>query len=239
MKQSQSFPRKAAAGFTLMETVIAIGVLAVLLTAFLAVFGPAAQNIRKAISVQEADRLAFTLERELVTLRSSTDANYATGFDKAYDWILSSNDSNRAILIYQYRGNPDSIRTDGTMEPFTGDGIAGEDFIVQPVVRRKDDPNLGDDLKAIEGRVYTVKLTQLVLDAGTWKKGTVGTIVDPTPNDGDPAAGSGAAGYPEATIAFAADFFSLPNTSADYIQTKLNTATLITPMFSRNLAVRR
>jgi prepilin-type N-terminal cleavage/methylation domain-containing protein len=74
-------------GFTLMETVIAIGVLALLLTAFLAVFGPATTGLRKAISVQEADRLAAALERELVTLRPGTSSDYKTGFDKAYQWI--------------------------------------------------------------------------------------------------------------------------------------------------------
>jgi len=240
MKKTFQRFNPSRSGFTLMETVIAIGVLAVLLTAFLAVFGPAAQGIRKAISVQEADRLAFTLEKELVTLRSAGSGDsYNTGFDKAYDWILSSHESTRAILIYQYRGNPDTIRPDGTIEPFTGEGVAGQDFIVQPVVRRKDDPNLAEDLKALEGRVYTVKLTQLVLAAGTWKKGEVGKIADPTPGDGDTVTGTGADAYPEATIAFAADFYSLPNASPQYIQNKLNTANLKTPMFSRNLAVRR
>ncbi|MCP5533718.1 MAG: prepilin-type N-terminal cleavage/methylation domain-containing protein, partial [Akkermansiaceae bacterium] len=36
-------------GFTLLETVIAIGVLAVLLTGFILVFAPAAAGIKKAI----------------------------------------------------------------------------------------------------------------------------------------------------------------------------------------------
>ena len=44
-----------------MESVIAIGVVAILLTTFLAVFGPATQGIRRASSTQEADRLAATL----------------------------------------------------------------------------------------------------------------------------------------------------------------------------------
>ena len=52
-------------GFTLMETVIAIGVLALLLTAFLAVFGPATSGLRKAISIQEADRLAARIIQSL------------------------------------------------------------------------------------------------------------------------------------------------------------------------------
>ncbi|MBK1826969.1 type IV pilus modification PilV family protein [Haloferula rosea] len=228
-------------GFTLMETVIAIGVLAVLLTAFLAVFAPAAQGIRKAISVQEADRLAYTLERELVTLRSGDSDDYKTGFEKAYEWIIDSNDSSKALLIYQYRGDPNSLRSDGTMEPYTGNGVAGQDFIVQPVVRPKDSTELEDDLKAIEGRVYTVQMTQLVFNGGQLAKGTAGEIVDPTPGDGDSGGGSGVDGYPEAVIAFAAEFYAVPNSSYSYITTKINAATFANakPIFTRNLAVRR
>ncbi len=234
MKRNPSNPRRQ--GFTLMETVIAIGVLAVLLTAFLAVFTPAAQGIRKAISAQEADRLAFTLERELVTLRDS-DSDFATGFDKAYEWIASSNNSAEALLIYQYRGNPSQIRSDGTMEPYTDiDGVAGSDFVVQPVVRRK---NAGavveEDLKALEGRVYTVKLTQLVFKNGQLERGTEGKIDDPV---GDTTV-SGPDDYPEAYIAFAAEFYLVPNASYAYIQNRLNLDELKNPIFTRNLAVRR
>ena len=57
--------RTGRRGFTLMETVIAIGVVAVLLTTFLAVFGPASSSIRRVLSAQEAGRLTTTLEREL------------------------------------------------------------------------------------------------------------------------------------------------------------------------------
>lgn len=229
--------------FTLMETVIAIGVLAVLLTAFLAVFTPATRNIRNAISAQEADRLAFALERELVTVRDG-DGDFSTGFDKAYEWIESSHDSDTTLLIYQYRGDPARIRADGTMEPFPGaEGVAGSDFIVQPVVRRKDAGTaLEDDLRALEGRVYAVRMTQLVFDSdGELVRGTPGSITDPTPNDGGgaEAGGGGADGYPEAYIAFAAEFFLVPNTSYTYISTKFDLNELENPIFTRNLAVRR
>lgn len=237
--KTHSRPSRAR-GFTLMETVIAIGVLAVLLTAFLAVFTPAAQGIRKAISAQEADRLAFTLEQELVTLRSG-QGTYATGFAKAYDWIESSNKSEQALLIYQYRGNPSQIRADGTMEAYTKvDGVAGKDFVVQPVVRRKSDGQvLEQDLKALEGRIYTVKLTQLVFNAkGELVTGTPGKIVNPSASGGA-STGTGVDAYPEAYIAFAAEFHLVPNASYSYVQSKLNLDTLDKPIFTRNLAVRR
>src|SRR5687768_12911749 len=121
-------------GFTLIETVIAIGVLAVLITGFMVVFAPAAEGIRKSISVQQADRLASTLEQELVNLRKGEEAGttIATGFDKAYRMIEDSmKASPEPIFIYQYRGAlKQPLRTDGTYEPYVNAsaGRAGVDF---------------------------------------------------------------------------------------------------------------
>ncbi len=225
-----------------METVIAIGVLALLLTAFLAVFGPATTGLRKAISVQEADRLAAALERELVTKRPGNDDEYKTGFDKAYEWIKAAPDSENAILLYQYRGDPTQLRSDGSMEPYAqGGGVAGKDFIVQPAVRQRGDGLLLEDLKSLDGRIFTVQLTQLVFSGGQLTRGEAGQISDPTPDDGDTAGGSGSDGYPEAVIAFASEFFIVPNSSLDYVKPggKFNPENLTKPIFTRNLAVRR
>lgn len=244
MKRNSSNPRRQ--GFTLMETVIAIGVLAVLLTAFLAVFTPAAQGIRKAISAQEADRLAFTLERELVTLRDS-DGDFATGFDKAYEWIASGDDD--PLLVYQYRAEIGDSET-----PYVSiDGVGGSDFVVVPVVRRSSQiQNHEEELKALEGRVFVVTLKQLVFNGGELIAQDLpggGKLDDPTPDDGDVDSGSGggagSASYPEAYIAFSAAFHLVPNSSASYISGKLPDkvsewqVTGGNPIFTRNLAVRR
>ncbi len=228
-------------GFTLMETVIAIGVLAVLLTAFLAVFGPAASGIRRAINVQEADRLASTLERELVTLREgqATGGNIQTGFDKAYEWIEQSHEPTEAIFVYQYRGNADSVRTDGTLQPRpTRDGVPGKDYIVQTMVRRLSDQELFEDLNALEGSVFVVKATQLIFENGELVPGQPGQIVDPKGGSG----GGTAQQYPEAVIAFSAAFYGLPANNATYLQGQAfrdRFPQLQNPVFTRNLAVRR
>jgi prepilin-type N-terminal cleavage/methylation domain-containing protein len=230
-------------GFTLMETVIAIGVLALLLTAFLAVFGPATTGLRKAISVQEADRLAAALERELVTLRPGTSSDYKTGFDKAYQWIdESSSDASTSIFLYQYRGKPDEIRSDGSMEPYTaGGGVAGKDFIVQPSVRMRDDPLFLEDMDALDGRIFTAKLTQLEFNNGQLTKREEGGI-NPDPNGtNESLGGTGSDAYVEAVIAFAAEFFIVPNSDPNYVKPggKFNPENLGKPVFTRNLAVRR
>jgi prepilin-type N-terminal cleavage/methylation domain-containing protein len=57
--------RKQPRGFTLVETVIAMGIIAVMITAFLAAFAPAVTSIRKSISSKDVNRLASTLEYEM------------------------------------------------------------------------------------------------------------------------------------------------------------------------------
>jgi prepilin-type N-terminal cleavage/methylation domain-containing protein len=257
-------------GFTLIETVIAIGVLAVLLTGFIVVFTPAAEGIRKSLNVQQADRLASALEQELVTLRKGQEsATIKTGFDKSFDWIKSSNTATNALFVYQYRGGilkKDNktlipLRDDGTLKPsgFRDDGTLdpsealkelqpGKHYVVVPMMRRKSDPLFEKDLAAVEGAVYLVKPTQLVFSKSQLVLGTAGSIKNPKPNPTppDPNYKPGpfdkASDYPEAVIAFSAEFFMLPANTASYFggsafATKFSSAK--NPFFTRNLAVLR
>lgn len=243
--------RRRSAAFTLTETVIAIGVLAVLLTGFIAVFTPAAQGIRRSISSEQADRLTTTLENELTTLRANSEIPapapaFATSFDKAFKWIQEGNKPTNAIpiFVYQYRGDPTSIRSDGTPTPKTTiTGEPGKDYIVQSMARRLGDAELEKDLKAIEGSVFFVKPTQLVFTAGELKPGTPGEIAffEGIPPAKTVAATSAA--YKEAVIAFSAEFHSVPTKSIAYLKsttftTRFNSATN-KPIFTRNLAIRR
>lgn len=230
-------------GFTLLETVIAIGVLTVLLTGFMYVFAPAAAGIRKAINVQEADRLTTTLEKEMATLRIGEESNdIKTGFDKAFNWIKDSQNANEALFIYRYRSSMDSFRTDGTGDPVTNvqGKLPGQDYVVQTMVRRRSDSEFEKDVAAVEGSVYLVKCTQLVFDGSELTLGDKGEIRDPKPDGA--AGGAGPDEYPEAVIAFSAEFFSLPSKAVTYFSgsaftQKFNEVTR--PVFSRNLAVRR
>ena len=236
-------------GFTLMETVIAIGVLAVLLTGFIAVFTPAAQGIRRSISSQQADRLTSTLTLELVTLRSGQPpATAATGFEKAFTWLKEGNTAANAIFVYQYRGDVSlPLRADGTPQPNAAiTGQPGEDYIVQSMARRFGEIEDGkdmleEDLKAVEGSVFFVKPTQLIYQGNQMVLGTPGTISFPGGAVQTPA--TTAAKYEDAVIAFSAEFHSPPTKSAAY----LKGASFVTrfddnskkPVFTRNLAVRR
>lgn len=245
--------RYKPSGFSLVETVIAIGVLAVMLTGFMIVFAPAAAGIRKSINSQDAIRLVNTLEQELVTLRGAESVTYSTGFHKAFTFIKDSNgpaaNPDNAVLVYKYRasltGNP---RADGTPEPVenvTGK-LPGVDYAVQCMMRRKGDTEfLLNDLPATEGPVYLVKCTQLILRPSMMPgepdklelaiPGQIANISAP----GD--AVLSVDDYSHGTITFVADFYDLPskgvgffdNQFADFYQNAQK------PMFSRNLGVRR
>lgn len=235
--QSSSHKR----GFTLIETVIAIGVLALLLTGFIIVFAPAAAGIKKTLNLQESDRLASTLELELVTLRPGNPGT--SGFAKAFEWIRDSNGVtvDNALLLYQYRGSlTAALRDDGTRAPVANvtNQVPGKDYSVQSMVRRKSDAKFLQDLPAIEGGVYLVKCTQLVFNAdGDLVLGTPGAIANPKTG----AAATTADNYTEAVIAFKADYYALPQKSAAYFGTPFTAAypKFKNPVFTRNLAVRR
>lgn len=242
-------------GFTLVETVIAMGIITIMITAFLAAFGPAVQGIRKSMSSKEANRLASTLEYELSVLRADETATHPTAFAKAYSWIKGSagNNQDDFVLIYQYRGDPDSVRDDGTLNPYTeNDGIPGKDYVLQSVARRLGDAAVQEELapRVVEGRVFFVRMRQLIFENGALKltdEANFEKIIDPTeprenftPDDHT--------GYPEAVIAFQAEFYALKSSIYSYANTGFDLADSNgdghpdasgKPVFTRNLGVRR
>ncbi len=226
-----------------METLLAIAVVAVLITTFLAVFGPATNSIRRAISVQDADRLASALEQELRTLRQDEIGTFDTPFDKAFDWISNSGSLDSAVLLFNYRGDTSQVNN-GELGPFTDtNGNPGEDYLVQSAVRHLGNStnDLEGLMQAIEGRAYVVQMRQLIRDNN-------GGLTASDGNSLTSAAGSGAstgADFEDAVIAFQADFYVLPANTFQYVSSNLAQAgsnfqaTLGSPLFSRAMAVRR
>lgn len=268
MKNSASAlkPRRVSQGFTLVETVIAMGIITIMITAFLAAFAPAVRGIQKSISAKEANRLATTLEHELSVIRyeeeSSDGEEYKTSFHKAFEWIQDSGQSNKEsiILLYQYRGDPNAEpNDDGSLQalnmPADKDKvIPGEDYVLQSVVRRLNDEEVSTELTpgVVEGRVFYVRMTQLVYDNEVLKlagangvPGGPGQIIDPR----EPRATvTDYNDYPDASIAFQASFYELRSNNYGYINNgfKLDDDNgdghpdaAGRPTFVRNLAVRR
>ena len=240
---------KKSRGFSLIETVIAIGVVAILLSGFLIVFAPAAAGIKDSINSKAATRLVNTLEQELVSLRGQTQVdNFGTGFDKAYEYIKGSAGANpdNAILVYKYRASLSASRSDGTPAPVNDvdNLIAGKDYVVRNMMRRKADPEFNADIAAIEGPVYLVKCTQLIMmpdpSNGETKlmpatPGQIANEATPTTAVDDPD------NYNHAVVAFVADFYNLPSRGRSFFDSQFASyfPNVKRPAFSRNLGVRR
>jgi hypothetical protein len=261
--------RRLTAAFTLTETVIAIGVLAVLLTGFIAVFTPAAQGIRRSISSEQADRLTSTLEAELVTPRhlqspatdQSNPSKAITGFEKAFDWIRQGNNPRTAIFVYQYRGDPSRTRRpDGTMVPRASlaNVEPGRTYILQTMARRWSNNAaeltlLEQDLDAVEGSVFFVKPTQLIFNAGALQIDAAPTpnkLKNPVPlpvrtPKPYPTEAEVFEDFADVVIPFSVEFYILPSKTIEYLKSGSFTGTNGRfnkpgkPVFTRNLAVRR
>lgn len=250
-------PRKNHQGFTLVETVVAMGIITIMITALLAAFAPAVLGIKKSISAKEASRLASTLEYEMSVLRPGEVATYSTSFEKAFEWIKGSGGATTddAILLYQYRGDPSDPRDgddeDGSLNPFDGvDGLPGQDYVLQSVVRRFDNINVSGELvpKVVEGRVFLVRMVQLIFNASgeLIESPNPGEILDPRGLNEQTTYDT----YPEAVIAYQAQVFVLKSNQHTYISSAAFDLTkdvnndnypdvLGKPIFTRNMAVRR
>lgn len=232
-------------GFSLVEVVIAIGIVAVLLTSFIAVFGPAQQSVVRALGVGDVNRLTSTLENEMGYLRETEENDYNSAFDKAFEWLETSTTSQSAIIVYQYHGDPSTENADGTLKAkSSGDKRAapGVDYITQTVARKLDQASsksyIREELSpgVIVGGVYAVRLTQLVPDSttGAMSLGAAGSIVDE-----DGAAVSGSDSYPNGYIAMQAEFYRLPNNLSGFvIGGGWDFENLGAPIVTQNIAVR-
>lgn len=240
---------KKNSGFTLVETVIAMGIITIMITAFLASFGPAVQGIRKSVSSKEANRLASSLELELSVIRpdeaGAGGGDFSTAFEKAFTWIEESTETavgnDNMVLIYQYRGDPNSVREDGTLEPVVTeeDDLPGTDYVVQSVVRRLGDDEVEEELqpRIVEGRVFYVRMTQLIFNTN----GELELSDQPGEIRGQrpPNAASDFITYPDAVIAMQAEFYVMQSSLFPYIQNTFDPSSPGKPIFTRNMAVRR
>jgi hypothetical protein len=119
------------------------------------------------------------------------------------------------------------------------------------MMRRKSSPLfLDQDLPAIEGSVYLVKCAQMVYvpDGAQFALKPVpvggkarGKIYNPSPNSDD-AEVDPLSTYPDAVIAFAAEFYPCPAKAKGFFEgtsfTKFYQRS-VKPTFTRNLAIRR
>ena len=233
-------------GFSLVEVIIAIGIVALLLTGFLGVFGSAQKSINRSLGVKEANMLKDALETEMSTYRSTEVGTYDNSFHKAFDMIKNSNSQAEAILVYQYKAEPEDNDDDGILPPFTGsDGIQGSSYLTQIAVRKngQDDAIMTDEITntTVVGNVYAVRMTQLItnISSGDLELSTNnGEIWHDVGGTNEEAVDHEA--YSKAVITFQAEFFRIPSNSYGYIKNgSWSFSSLGNPVAVINMAVRR
>lgn len=250
-------------GFTLTETVLAIGVVGVLLVVFVAMFVPARRTVQAALTIQEADRVVKSLTAELNTVRPSeraasstrvsTKTRYISTFDKAFYWMQNTARPETTILIYNYRGDlTKPLREDGTYQPVADNsGVPGVGTVLIPACTLVTNRSRWEDFKATVGPVFAVRMTQLVVEQrGTRSQYMLnakpGVICNPydyrrvinKPEDYvyDPANKR----YPSwgAEVMYCAEFFQL-NAPSPERMAGMRWEQLKNPVFTRNLVFRR
>lgn len=252
-------------GFTLTETVIAMAIVGLLLTAFVGVFIPARKSVQATLALQEADRISSALSSELAVLKPGEQNVYRTAFEKAFDWMQKTKDASTAILIYNYRGDLSKPpRTDGSLQPFTkGASVPGSETLVLPsVILASDSKRLEQDSVAIVGPIFLVRMTQLVWSdrgadsssneyGGTGGKYVLaarpGVITSPFASGGQVVTKAADYVYDAssrsqtpwgAEVLYQAEFFQMPVMQVKGA-TKLRYENLREPVFKRCMAFRR
>lgn len=170
--------KKINRGFTVVEVVIAIGLVALLLTGVLGLMAPATNNIDKALSKGEATRALDTAIAEMNNFKDSDDGvtdynSDKTGFGKALKWIQDSNTKNGAVLIYNYSGelgvSEANLLSDGSLPGIQRSSSSPGEYVVRPKAMRYKDitGDYQDTLSkgVVSGRVYLVKFRGYSKDA--------------------------------------------------------------------------
>jgi len=144
--KSNTISTKSPKGFSIVEVAVAMGVVTLMLTTFLGIFGPAQKTVQRALSTRDASAMKDALSNELAILSQHQidSLNVETSFEKAVQYITESHEEDTAVLVYRYKAVPESdTNQDGILEAFSDtDGIPGRDFIVQTAVRKIDIDNV-------------------------------------------------------------------------------------------------
>lgn len=204
-------------GFSLVEVSIAMAVVAIMLTSFVAVFGPAQRNITRSLNEKNLSRLSDGFEYELSVLRSGEEEEFSTAFDKAFeiirDYSTDLGGGAQCVILYEYKGSLSvaprsreenaalSPALDGSLVPFVVDSsnrdrsVSGRDFTMQTAVRivgNGQDTEIAEELNLTsigEGSVYLVRMRQLVDNGGgELTLGNYGEIINPPSLDPDDTA---------------------------------------------------
>ena len=245
--KSHTILTKSSRGFSIVEVAVAMGVVTLMLTTFLGIFGPAQKTVQRSLSTKDASAMKDALNNEFSILREQEkiDLEVTTAFGKAVNFITESHNLDTTVLVYRYKAEPVDPDNDGILPAYTEiGGIPGQDYVVQTAVRKF---RIGEDLnplvaselavESVDGPVFVVRMTQLLNNTGSDL--ILSTQLDQLLDPDDHNIVS-VATYDDAVIAFRADFYQLPSNALGFVNSNSwNFDTIGSPVVSANIASRR
>lgn len=165
-------------GFTLTEVLIALSIVAVLVSITVMGFKHTGDSINDSLNTQDVDRLANILKTEMKTIRNDErvvgnpgDNKYRNAFDKAFYWMQKTKTPRSSIVIFSYRGNlSGGLNPDGTLKPIAAsESIPGKNSTLVTIACPVDDKVHKDDIANAVGPIYIVKMTEITCTNGTMK----------------------------------------------------------------------
>ena len=234
MKYDRKIARRR--GFTLVETLLALGLVSILISIFLMVFVPSRTMVPDALGMA-------TLKPGEVAqpgARKSSANRFVTPFDKAFNWLQRSKKPETAVVVFSYRADTSKKRADGVYPALQGNrNLPGLSTQLVTVACPMDDTRYAKFIPDAVGPVYIVRMTQLVYNGkgGYRLAARPGEIVGASKpdsyvskeGDGEPWG---------AVVFYRADFYLMqPKIPARY--KGRSWAQLGNPSFSANLSFRR
>lgn len=233
-----------------MESLLAIGLVGVLLSIFLTVFVPARGMVRQALTRQEAERITGILRAEMSRLRADEEASagaktssankYLSPFDKGFHWVQRCKSPATAIVVFSYRADMSKpARPDGSFPAVSASRSApGKNIQLVSMACPLNDPLHKDSIRDAVGPVFLVKLTQLVRKGNEYRlvgaPGTISGASSPETYVSSPDADDAWGG----SIVCRADFYHMsPPNPARYRNRSWNR--IGRPLFSANISFHR
>lgn len=135
---SNSAPHAATPAFTLVEVVVALGLLAVTVVAMLALQGAITRSVAEVSMQNRAAQLADTITVELRRIRDLPVAEGQPGRLDALAELIPASDSNFPLQLVASRDGSRVIRVSDTDDPATGVALRDRYFLIE--VRRQPAP---------------------------------------------------------------------------------------------------
>ncbi len=236
-------------GFTLMETLLAIGVIGILISIFMTLFLPARGMVRSSLAREESERIISVLRSEMTTLRDNEHASgnqssktqFISGFDKAFSWVEKSKKPSTTIVIFSYRADTSKARrVDGSYPAVPASrNVPSSEVSMVTMACPMNSKLHRNSIRQAVGSVFFVRFTQLYRDSDKgFRLATQGGKIRESKTPDKYVSGPDDKNGYGAVLYLRTDFFMMtPPDPQRYL--RRTWSQMESPLFSTNMSIRR